>query len=94
MDNNDPKIAKLTKINDAKYWAQILIDDGKLADIKFEIDKDNFNNFSEAVVVENDHEYVWPFIELSMMVLVAHTQRYINDIVEAFIFKELHDLAY
>ena len=94
MDNNDPKIAKLTKINDVKYWAQILIDDGKLADIKFEIDKDNFNNFSEAVVVENDHEYVWPFIELSMMVLVAHTQRYINDIVEAFIFKELHDLAY
>ena len=94
MDNNDPKIAKLTKINDVKYWAQILIDDGKLADIKFEIDKDNFNNFSEAVVVENDHEYVWPFIELSMMVLVAHTQRYINDIAEAFIFKELHDLAY
>jgi len=29
-----------------------------------------------------------------MMVLVAHTQRSIEDIVEAYLFKELHDLAY
>ena len=92
MDNNDPKIAKLTKINDAKYWAQILIDDGKLADIKFEIDKDNFNNFSEAVVVENDHEYVWPFMEENIAVLVAPYQETLDEVIEAFIFKELHDL--
>jgi hypothetical protein len=28
-----------------------------------------------------------------MMVLVAHTQRTIDDIVEAYLFRELHDLA-
>jgi len=50
--------------------------------------------FSEGIVVGDDNEYVWPYMELSMMVLVAHTQRYIEDIVEAYIFKELHDLAY
>ncbi|SMP87742.1 hypothetical protein SAMN06314019_10272 [Epsilonproteobacteria bacterium SCGC AD-311-C15] len=49
---------------------------------------------AETVVVMNDNEYVWPFMELSMMVLVAHTQRSIDDIVEAYLFKELHDLAY
>jgi hypothetical protein len=34
------------------------------------------------------------FINMSMMVLVAHTQKTIDDIVEAYLFRELHDLAY
>ena len=33
------------------------------------------------------------FIEEQVMVLVAHTQRSIDDIVEAFLFKELNELA-
>ena len=94
MDGNDAEASKLTKIDDVKFWAQMLIEEGKLVEIKFNEDKESFENFSEAVVVTNDNEYVWPFMELSMMVLVAHTQRYVDDIVEAFIFKELHDLAY
>jgi hypothetical protein len=28
-----------------------------------------------------------------MMVLVAHTQRTIDDIVEGYLFRELHDLS-
>ena len=94
MDSNDVEEAKLTKIEDVKFWAQMLIEEGRLVEIKFNEDKDSFEDFSEAVIVANDNEYVWPFMELSMMVLVAHTQRYVDDIVEAFIFKELHDLAY
>ena len=94
MDGNDAEKSKLTKIDNAVFWAQILIEEGKLIDIKFNQNKDDFKAFSEAIVITNDHEYVWPFIELGMMVLVAHTQQYIDDIVEAFIFKELHDLAY
>jgi hypothetical protein len=34
------------------------------------------------------------FINMSMIVLVAHTQKTIDEIVEAFLFRELHDLAY
>lgn len=94
MDIEDTEEGKLTKINDAKVWAQLCIEEGKLSDVKFAPTSDGFEEFSEAVVVADDNEYVWPFIELSMMVLVAHTQRYIEDIVEAYIFKELHDLAY
>ena len=94
MDIEDIEEGKLTKINDAKVWAQLCIEEGKLSDVKFAPTSDGFDNFSEGVVVADDNEYVWPFLELSMMVLVAHTQRYIEDIVEAYIFKELHDLAY
>ena len=94
MDGEDLEESKLTKINDAKVWAQLLIDEGKLVSVVHSPTSDGFEKFSEAIVVGDDNEYVWPYMELSMMVLVAHTQRYIEDIVEAYIFKELHDLAY
>ena len=94
MDSEDPKTASLVKLNDVKVWTQIQVEDGILKSIAHSEDKDSFGNFSECLVVENDDEYVWPFVEINMMVLVAHVQRSIDDIVEAYIFKELHDLAY
>jgi len=94
MDSDDTEESKLTKLDDVKVWVQLQIEEGRVVNTLTSTDKDSFENFSECVVVINDNEYVWPFIELSMMVLVAHTQRYIEDILEAYIFKELHDLAY
>ncbi len=46
------------------------------------------------VVVTGDYEPVMEFIEKQIMVLVAHTQRSIDDVFEAFLFKELHDMPY
>ena len=94
MDLEDSEEAKLVKLEDVKVWTQLQIEEGKVIKTSHSSKKDGFKNFSECIVVVDDSEYVWPFMELSMMVLVAHTQRYIDDIVEAYIFKELHDLAY
>ena len=94
MDSDEVREASLVKLEDVKVWAQMCIEEGEVVEILHAKEKDGFENFSECVVVANDNEYVWPFMELSMMVLVAHTQRSIDDIVEAYLFKELHDLAY
>ena len=94
MDSENVQEASLTKLEDVKVWTQLLVEEGELVEVKHSSEKDGFKIFSECVVVENDNEYVWPFMELSMLVLVAHTQRSIDDIVEAYLFKELHDLAY
>jgi len=94
MDLEDSEEAKLVKLEDVKVWTQLQIEEGRVVKTSYASQKDGFENFSECIVVVDDSEYVWPFMELSMMVLVAHTQRYIDDIVEAYIFKELHDLAY
>lgn len=94
MDSDNVQEASLTKIEDAKIWAQLLIEEGELVEVNHNIDNNAFENLSECAVVINDNEYVWPFMEKNMMVLVAHTARSIDDIVEAYIFKELHDLAY
>ena len=94
MDSDNLEDAKLVKLDDVKVWVQLEIKDGRLTQTDISSNRDSFENISESIVVIDDNEYVWPFIEESMMVLVAHTQRYIDDIVEAYIFKELHDLAY
>ena len=93
VDLDNIQEAKLVKLNDVKFWIQLLVEDGEIKETNIATTMDGFENFSECVVVENDNEYVWPFMELQMMVLVAHTQRTIDDIVEAYLFKELHDLA-
>jgi hypothetical protein len=94
MESEKIQEASLTKINEAKIWAQVLLDEGKIQEINFNENRDEFEKFSEVLIVMDENEYVWPFIELGMMILVARTQRSIDDIVEAFLFRELNELAY
>ncbi|MCJ7765602.1 MAG: hypothetical protein MUP09_06635 [Thiovulaceae bacterium] len=93
MDSDDAQEGQLVSINDAKTWALIDLEAGQVVEISYFDTKDNVNEWLDAVVVVGDDEPVTEFIELQTMVLVAHTQRYIDDIVEAFLFKELHDFA-
>ena len=94
MDSIDVQEAKLTKVFEAKTWAQLRIEEGELVEVLHNDKFDGFENWSEAAVVESDSEPVMDFMNMSMIVLVAHTQRTIDDIVEAYLFRELHDLAY
>ncbi|MCK9454521.1 MAG: hypothetical protein WCY51_02895 [Sulfurimonas sp.] len=94
MDDSNKQEAQISIINDAKVWIQLLVEDGRVVEINQNEARDAFDNQSQVLVVKNDNEYVWPFIELGMMVLVAHTQRSIDDIVEAYLFKELNEMRY
>ena len=93
MDSDEVQEAKLVSVNDAKIWAQLLIEEGEVVEINHAKAFDTFDNLSEAVVLINDFENPMPFLEYNMMPLVAHTQRTIDEIVEAFLFRELHDMA-
>jgi hypothetical protein len=93
MDSDEVQEASLVSVADVKVWAQILIEEGEVVEILHAQQFDRFENFSEAVVFINDFENPMPFMEYNMMPLVAHTQRSIDDIVEAFLFRELHDMA-
>ena len=93
MDSEDVQEAKLTSVMDAKIWAQLLVEEGEVVEVNHANEFDAFDNFSEAVILINDFENPMPFMEYNMMPLVAHTQRSIDDIVEAYLFRELHDMA-
>lgn len=93
LDGDDTQESQLVSLNDVKKWGTILIEEGEVVEIKFYDSREAIEEWVEAVVVISDAEHVWPFQEEQIMVLVAHTQRSIDDIVEAFLFRELHDLA-
>ena len=67
------------------------ISEGKIAKYDFFEKKENIQEFIDVLIVQNQQEYVWPFVEENIPILIAHTQRSIEDIVEAYIFKELHE---
>jgi len=94
MNSDEVQEAEITKVFDAKIWAQLRIEEGELVEVLHSEKYDGFENWSEAAVVPNDTEPVMDFMNMSMIVLVAHTQKTIDDIVEAYLFRELHDLAY
>jgi hypothetical protein len=94
VDSTNQDEARLAKVFEAKSWAQLNVDEGRIQNIKFSDTFDGFDEMSEAVVLENDFENPMMFMDYNMMPLVAHTQRSIDDIVEAYLFRELRDLAY
>jgi len=94
MSSDDVQEAVITPIFEVKKWALLSIEEGEVVEIMHKENREDFEAWIEAVVVMNDHEPVGQFIEEQIMVLVAHTQKNIDDIVEAFLFRELHELAY
>lgn len=92
MDSNKRHEAVITTLDQTKDWALIELDEGEIKDIRFFKRREDIDEWIDCVVVENEQEYVWPFMEENITVLVAPTQKSIDEIVEAFLFKELHDL--
>ncbi|RXJ58000.1 hypothetical protein [Candidatus Marinarcus aquaticus] len=92
MNSNKRHEALITTLDQTKDWALIELDEGEIKDIRFFKRRDEIDEWIDCVVVENEQEYVWPFMEENITVLVAPTQKSIDEIVEAFLFKELHDL--
>ena len=93
LDGDDTQNAHLVPIHEAKKWALLKTTEGQIEEIEFFDSKEDIDEWIDAVVVINDFEPVMDFIEMQTMVLVAHTQRTIDEIFEAFLFKELNDLA-
>ena len=92
VDENDYEEAAITSLDEVKYWLFIEFDEGKTLRSEFFLKRDDIKEWVDIVIVKSDKEYIWPFIEENLAVLVAPFQRSVEDIMEAFLFKELHDL--
>jgi len=88
-DNNSP----LEHILKNKYWAMVTLEEGKVQKIDFyEGEWQSIDEFFDCVVVKSKDDYVWPFFEQSIPVLEAPFQDTIEEVMEAFIFKELYEV--
>lgn len=95
MDREDTQEGALVPVNEAAVWAVVELEEGQVTEVAFYGEREQaMETWPDAVIVPGDFEPVMDFIEQQMMVLVAHTQRSVDDVVEAFLFKELHELAF
>lgn len=93
VDCNKRHEALLTTLDASENWAFIELDEGQIVKCTFFKDRHDIQDWVETVVVINESEYVWQFQEEGIAILVAPTQRSIDEVVEAFLFSELHDLS-
>ena len=94
MDGDDTQQSLLCKLDAVKKWALMRIEAGQVVEISFYDKRESITEWIDAVIVVSENEYIWPFQEENIAILVAPTQRSVDDIVEAFLFKELHEVSY
>ena len=83
----------ISSIEENDAWAFVTLDEGKISSVEFFDRREDISCWIDAVVVINDLEYVWPFIDDGIIALIAPTRKSIDEIVEAFLFKDLHDFC-
>ena len=92
VDDSEIEDAQITLLDDVKYWVLVEFVEGKIIKSEFYQTRNEISDWVDVVIVKNQQEYVWPFMEDNIAVLVAPLQRTVEDIMEAFLFKELHDM--
>lgn len=93
LDTDAVQDASLMPLNDVATWGVVTIEEGQVVEIECYKRREDISVVIDVVVVCDSSEYIWPFVEEQIGVLVAPTQRSIDDIVEAFLFKELYEAS-
>lgn len=93
VDSKNRHECVISSIEENKAWAFVTLDEGKITNIEFFDRREDITVWIDAVVVINELEYVWPFMDEGIIALIAPSQKSIDEIVEAFLFKDLHDFS-
>ena len=83
---------KLVNLDKVVIWGIFDLQEGRVQKIEYFEDRHEYKAMIDVVVVADKNDYVWPFMEESIPVLEAPIQRDIEDVIEAFLFKELYEV--
>lgn len=83
---------ELINLDKVSVWGIFDLMDGKVQKVDYFDNWSDYKGMIEVVVVADKNDYIWPFIEESIPVLEAPVQRKIDDVIEAFLFKELYEV--
>ena len=93
LDSKEIESAQLVNLDKVDTWGLVDLQEGKIQKIDFFDDWTSIEEFFDCVVVVDKGDDVWPFMEQSIPVLEAPMQRSIDDVIEAFLFKELYEVT-
>ena len=95
VKGDDEKLAEISTIAGADHWALVDFDEGVVKSVTFHKDRnDTGHPFIDFVILENKFENYLEFMEEGTMVLVRREENTIEDLIEAFKFKELDEAGF
>ncbi|WP_201352384.1 hypothetical protein [Hydrogenimonas urashimensis] len=94
LDSKDSDTAKLVLMEEAKAWGLITFDAGEIQQIDFYESREEIDEFIDYAIVARQGEPIWPFMEENIFVLVAREGADIDEVIEGFKFKELHEATF
>ena len=93
VDGSDGKNSKITKLVALKQWALVDFDEGEVKATRFFNKREDFTEWVDFVILENKFESYIDFMNEGMMVLCIREEESIEEITEAFKFKELDEVG-
>jgi len=91
VDSKDEKSAKITKVMDAKYWALVEFNEGVAKETIFYDNREDYTDWVDFIIMKDKYESYMEFMNEGMMVLIVRKEETIEEVKEAFIFKELDE---
>ena len=91
VDNNTIDNAEITLVDDVIHWVLLEFFEGKVVKSDFYALKEDIKEFIDVVILKTSKEDLWQFMEQNIAVLIAPVQESVEDIMEAYLFKELHE---
>lgn len=93
VDGSDEKNSKITKLVELKKWALVDFDEGEVKSTRFFDKREDFPEWVDFIILENKFESYIDFMNEGMMVLCVREEKSIEEITEAFKFKELDEVG-
>jgi len=93
VDRADEKFAEIIPLLNVQKWALIDFDEGEVKSTKFFDKREDFSEWVDFIILENKFESYIEFMNEGIMVLSVRDERTIEDIIEAFKFKELDEVG-
>ena len=92
LNGNDLENSSICLQDEVKNWVLRELLEGRIKSQNLFAKVEDISDWYDCVIVKNQNEYVWNFMEQGIGVLVTSTQKTIEEIMEAFLFKELHEI--
>jgi predicted Fe-Mo cluster-binding NifX family protein len=94
VESENGKTSKIVPQLEAKKWALIDFEDGTIQSLTFYNAIDELGGeWVDFIILANKFENYLDYMNEGMMVLVVREERTIEDIIEAFKFKELDEIG-
>ena len=94
LSSRDLDEAWLTTMDDAKVWGLIEFDEGEVKRVDFYDSREEIDEIVDYAIVAKQGEPIWPMIEENIFVLVAREGATVDEVMEGFKFKELHEASF